>query len=58
MPQLELFLTPILIQEPLILALSSIFQKKKKFQSSIFQNLLKYFASNTDPDTISLTIIA
>ena len=33
------------------------YSRKKKFQCSIFKNLLKYFASDTDPDTISLTII-
>ena len=56
MPQFELFLTPILIQEPLIIIH---IPEKKKFQISLFlKNLLKYFASDTDPDMISLTIIA
>ena len=59
MPQFELFLTLILIQEPLIICIIIHIPEKKKFQISFFlKNLLKYFASDTDPDMISLIIIA
>ena len=43
MPQFELFLTPILIQEPLIICIIIHIPEKKKFQISFFKESIKVF---------------